>query len=588
MKEIFIGENNLTGKDVLITDKDRSVHMHVIGTSGKGKSKFLEHMIEQDIRNRQGLILVDPHGDLYDAIVKYCVRQRIPAKDVVIIDPNEDDWAFGLNYLEYDPAIRTASSHTSEVMKGIAKVFGGEQIETMPQLQRWERDALTALVEGRLTVTELNPFMRYEYIRQILIQRVENREVVEEWDYFETLTKSTKESYSGAIFNRANKFTINPNMKRIFGQIKSTIDFREAMDKGKIILCNLSALKISKEEQQILGIAILDKIIQAGLSRANITEYRRKPFYVYLDEFGLFVSDDIATALQQLRKFNVRFVLAHQELEQLKQEGRTVQRVLKAVLSEPGIRVSFAISHDDAEILCREMFAGMFRTDRVKDEISQTKFWPKETTRIIKGRTETESESEGEGSSSSSGSISMERDGFSYSAQAGSIMGALGIPMTGIYNFSEGSGLAESYSNSQSSFRGSSRGTAYSETTVPFYEFEPFKEVSSRTYYSVDDFKEKFIAWLQTQPGRRAQIKIGTQRPQPIVTPFVEEVLVRQKDVAAFKEKVFQNCALPAPRVDQMIEERRAEFLKEAETLGLVEPQFDVLEMTPESMRHKV
>lgn len=45
--------------------------MHVVGTTGKGKSKLLEHMIFQDIVNNRGVALVDPHGNLADDTLSY-------------------------------------------------------------------------------------------------------------------------------------------------------------------------------------------------------------------------------------------------------------------------------------------------------------------------------------------------------------------------------------------------------------------------------------------------------------------------------------------------------------------------------------
>ena len=46
--------------------------MHIIGASGEGKSKFMEHLIRQDIINNNGLCLIDPHGYLYNDIVRWC------------------------------------------------------------------------------------------------------------------------------------------------------------------------------------------------------------------------------------------------------------------------------------------------------------------------------------------------------------------------------------------------------------------------------------------------------------------------------------------------------------------------------------
>jgi hypothetical protein len=38
--------------------------MHVMGASGQGKSKFLEHCIREDILAGHGVCLIDPEGDL--------------------------------------------------------------------------------------------------------------------------------------------------------------------------------------------------------------------------------------------------------------------------------------------------------------------------------------------------------------------------------------------------------------------------------------------------------------------------------------------------------------------------------------------
>ena len=52
-----------------IKQKNRYDHMHIIGTTGKGKSKLLEHMIYQDIVKGRGIALIDPHGDLADDVL---------------------------------------------------------------------------------------------------------------------------------------------------------------------------------------------------------------------------------------------------------------------------------------------------------------------------------------------------------------------------------------------------------------------------------------------------------------------------------------------------------------------------------------
>ncbi|MBM3303108.1 MAG: DUF87 domain-containing protein, partial [Deltaproteobacteria bacterium] len=148
--DMLIGTNVLNDQPVYLSDKDRSTHTHIIGTSGAGKSKLMEHMIRSDIDRGNGLCLIDPHGDLYRETMEYATRKRLDRK-VIPIDPNDEAWAVGINYLEYDPNLRSSTSHASEVMNGIAKVFGGENPDIAPRLQRWMRNALIPLIERQLT-----------------------------------------------------------------------------------------------------------------------------------------------------------------------------------------------------------------------------------------------------------------------------------------------------------------------------------------------------------------------------------------------------------------------------------------------------
>ena len=48
----------------------RLEHAHVIGTTGAGKTKFLEHCIQQDIASGRGVCVVDPHGNHPDSLLQ--------------------------------------------------------------------------------------------------------------------------------------------------------------------------------------------------------------------------------------------------------------------------------------------------------------------------------------------------------------------------------------------------------------------------------------------------------------------------------------------------------------------------------------
>ncbi len=400
-KDLYIGTNTLTGRSIFIKEEKRTTHTHVIGSSGSGKTYLLEHMIRQDIKNGRGLCLFDPHGDLYKRVVQYA-EYRFYGDRVILIDPNDQNHAVGLNYLEYNPELYGASKQTGLIVRAISKVFGDQDIMAMPQLDRWLSNTIQTLILAKKTFDEayqLLSIFEPEY-RYRLLDQIQDPMLINEWKAFEQHDKRTQGDLIAPVLNRIKRFVASENIRAITLQPKTTIDFRKAMDGGKVILCNLSPEKISKQEANILAVILIDKIIQAAYLRADIPEKQRKRFYFYMDEFGEYVCDDIAEGLVALRKYGLSFVLAHQMLEQLRTESPIL---FHAVMGTATIKIAFGMSYEDAEIMSKEVFSGRFRDDVIKREGIRTYFKPVETTRIIKGYSHASGASHSTGSSSGSG-----------------------------------------------------------------------------------------------------------------------------------------------------------------------------------------
>src|ERR1051326_1211104 len=95
MKKVFIGDN-AEGSPISLTPEERSAHIHVIGASGSGKSKFLEWLIRADLGNRQGFCLIDPHGSLYRDILNYSAHKAL-RRDIVLLNLSEPSQIIGFN-----------------------------------------------------------------------------------------------------------------------------------------------------------------------------------------------------------------------------------------------------------------------------------------------------------------------------------------------------------------------------------------------------------------------------------------------------------------------------------------------------------
>lgn len=523
---LILGNDILSGKDAFLTDDIRRFHTHIIGGTGKGKSKLLETMMRHDLKNKNGFILIDPHGDLYKSMLDFATLNRYQDR-IIIIDPNDTNWSVGLNYLEVIGSMSPAVL-AETVMRGMAKIFEDEHQDSMPRLRRWLKIALQTLIYNQATAMEANPLFDVEdtTLRKIFIEKSGDPNLAQEWRHFTQMNKSGQLEIVEPVLNRFSVFTDNPYIRGMIAQDKSTIDFRKAMDEGKAILCNLAATEnVSEQSSRLLAVMLIDKIMMAAKSRVNIPVHKRRRFYAYLDEFEDYLCDDIAKGLKGLRKFGISFILAHQEVTPIKEQNI---KVYSAVMANTDIKIVFSISREDAEIMANEIFD--LSKDEIKDEISQTKFRPRETQREIR------SQGHSSGSSSSSG--------FAH----GTIMP--GEPGNSLYMT-----MTDSNMDSSSSISVDSE----SETTVPFYEYDAFNEVSSRTFRSVEEKKERFINWIQTLPQRRAYfyIKGVLKKPIPIKTLEVQEATVRPKDVEALKERIYNKYALPAAEAKRQIELRK-------------------------------
>lgn len=96
---LVLGENVHAGHaiPVTLTPEQRVRHMHVIGASGTGRSTLLFNLIKANIENGQGVVVLDPHGDLVERILGIIPETRV--EDVVLLDPADGEYSIGFNIL---------------------------------------------------------------------------------------------------------------------------------------------------------------------------------------------------------------------------------------------------------------------------------------------------------------------------------------------------------------------------------------------------------------------------------------------------------------------------------------------------------
>ncbi|MGH7759859.1 MAG: TraM recognition domain-containing protein [Candidatus Dormibacteraceae bacterium] len=122
------------------------------------------------------------------------------------------------------------------------------------------------------------------------------------------------------------------------------------MDRGGILLVNLSKGALGEESSQLLGSFIVSRLWQTAMRRASRPESWRPDFNLYLDEFQsyLHLPQSLDDVLAESRAYRLNLTLANQHLSQLRDATR------QAVEANARSKVVFQLSQEDARHLARE------------------------------------------------------------------------------------------------------------------------------------------------------------------------------------------------------------------------------------------
>ena len=339
---LSLGENYHAGKTVEVTlgPNERVRHLHLIGASGSGKSTLLLNMIVQDIRNGEGLAVLDPHGDLIDQILGHVPEERV--RELVLLDPSDEAYPIGFNILSAHSELERnlLASDLVSVFRRLSTSFG-DQMNTVLA------NAIMAFLESTDggTLSDLRRFLVEREFRERFLATVRDPEILYYWQKeFPLLTGKPQ----GPILTRLDTFLRPKVIRHMVSQKENRIDCGAIMNGRRILLVKLAQGLIGEENSYLLGTLIVSKLNQMAMSRQNMAAAERKHFYLYVDEFHNFVTPSLAAIFAGARKYNLGLILAHQELHQLSSRDTDVA---SAVISNPYTRVCFRLGDFDAKKL---------------------------------------------------------------------------------------------------------------------------------------------------------------------------------------------------------------------------------------------
>ena len=276
-----------TGEAVPLTHSDRRRHLYLIGKTGTGKSTLLFNLMMADLELGRGFALLDPHGDLAQAVADAVPAER--TNDVLYFDPADLSHPVAFNPLERVVPDRRplVAAHIVAAFKHLWGDSWGPRLEyILDNSLRLLLDAPGSTLLGlpRLLADDSYRSRLLTTCSDPIIRAFWEREFAAYHDRFMIEAVSPIQNKIGALLSP-------PAIRNIVGQQRSTLNIPHLMNSGRVLIVNLSKGRLGEGPAHLLGAFLATAFAQAAESRADIPEHDRRDFTLYADEFQNFATD---------------------------------------------------------------------------------------------------------------------------------------------------------------------------------------------------------------------------------------------------------------------------------------------------------
>jgi len=573
---------------LVMPGESRDKHLYVVGATGAGKSMFLEGLLRQDILNQRrsgsAIVLLDPHGSLYDGIVRWLARLRLDRR-VVPIDLRQHEWIVAYN------AIRRRQDSSASVVvdafvRTMAHAWGAAGVDQTPLLARWITNLIAVLYEKGLTLPQAFHLLCDNEIRANLTCQVADPWVSRDWTMAAGLNSRDFEQQVSSTVNRLRRFVGADQFQLMLGQPTVSLDLHRALDEGWIILISLATEggKVSRQNADLFGSMFLTDLWTAAQERGKRKDLR--PCRIYVDEFQSFISPTIAENLDQSRGFGLSWTMAHQFPMQLLDRGEYGKQLWHSVVENASSKVVFRMSHEEnLRPLAQWLFTGTFNPDEIKHILYSTKVMGyREEVRqsFTNGTARSEGRSSSNGysrsDSSSSGASSSIGGGDSYPREQGVFNDRQDHRLSESFadNESWSSSTSETQTSSESESQSQSESNSVTSSTMLIPQMG--REISHVQFRSLEEQLFRSMAALFSQPPRHAVVRLlGMRAPVTIQTLPIPPQFVRPGCVAAYLARQYAKWDFCMLRQQAMraVAERDNRFLQSfaIEQLRAAEPK---------------
>jgi DNA helicase HerA-like ATPase len=330
-------------------------HVHVIGVSGSGKSRFLARFYLDLIRRGYPASLIDPHGDLARLVLAQLVASGLYRTEdaytrVLYLDLPAAERAG--RFLPFNILALPDRAHTvaGKVKEAFHRAFP-ELAHGAPMFDTLVQDGVKVLASAGLPLTSLFRLLTDKPFRDQLLSREQDPDIVAFFrGQFDRLAPRDQADQAGAALRRAHLLTFAPLLKYSLGQSQLALNFRRIIEGRQSVILNLAV--DNPDAKRLLGCLLTVSAVHGAKSRAELSVGQRAgTHHLFIDEFHLFTDQSeaaLAEMLSETRKYGLYLVMAHQDWTQASAR-------LKGALANAGLEVVFRLGRDDAEYTARKI-----------------------------------------------------------------------------------------------------------------------------------------------------------------------------------------------------------------------------------------
>ena len=357
----LVGETTAgQGREIRFPDDLLHRHHLYVARTRMGKSTLMHHIVTHKLREKaagrdtDAIVVVDPHADLAAGLLEQVPESLVDK--VRLIDLAEAWGAPGINLLDiriFADRDRTADS-VVRVMHGLWEQWGPRMQSILEHTVKSLHEANEQVEADRqYTILDGLSLIADPKFRKEVLEKVNDPHLLRFWARdFLGWNRERRGEAIAPVQTRLAYYASSKKARAILGQSRSTIDIRQTILEGGVLLVSTAQGTVGRDVSALVGASLLNLVDSVIREQESLPLQHRRGALVVVDEMQSMPGVDYESMLSELGKYGASFILATQSLAKLEDLSRTMR---DTILANVGCLAVFQVAGSDARQLVWEL-----------------------------------------------------------------------------------------------------------------------------------------------------------------------------------------------------------------------------------------